>query len=77
MTARRATVRRPGAAEDFAAMLEIGVDPGEAFFAIGASYEALRRQLQSRDRDDLVEKLKAWKAEDVQRLKHAQGRSWW
>lgn len=76
MSATRTTLR-PGAAEDFEAMLEIGVDAGEAFFAIGASYEALRLQLKRRQRLDLVEKLREWRERDTARLRHAQGRSWW
>lgn len=70
-------ILRATGADDFAAMLEIGVDPGEAFFAIGVSYEALRKQLLRRGRDDLVGVLRDWKAQDAERVKHAQGRSWW
>ena len=55
-------------------MLEIGVDPGEAFFAIGASYDALRLQLKRRNKTAALEKLKQWREKDVERVAHATGR---
>lgn len=68
---------QPNAWEDFEAMLEIGVDVGEAFFAVGAKYDTLDKQLRRRGRTDLMAKLQEWKAQDTARLKHAQGRSFW
>lgn len=70
------TTRRSHASEEFEDMLAIGIDAGEAFFAIGVSYEALRLQLKRREKLELAEKLKQWKAQDAERLKHAQGRGW-
>lgn len=64
------------AAENFEALLEV-TDVGEAFWAMGKSYEALRLALKRKNRPDLIEKLAEWKKQDTARLKHAQGRSWW
>lgn len=57
-------------------MLEIGVDPGEAFFAIGASYDALRLQLKRKNKTAALEKLKQWREKDVERVARATGRHW-
>lgn len=67
---------QPHAGEDFEEMLDIGIGAGEAFFAIGISYDALRLQLKRKGRLAALEKLKQWREQDVERVKHAQGR-WW
>lgn len=73
-----APVRRlqPNAWRDFEAMLEIGVDVGEAFFALGVKYKTLQRQLQRHNQRVLLAKLMAWKQEDMKRVAHATGRHW-
>ena len=73
-----APVRRiqPNAWRDFEAMLEIGIDVGEAFFALGVKYKTLQRQLQRHEQTILLEKLQAWKQEDAERLARAQGKRW-
>jgi len=74
MSAQRAGER---AVAVFAEIIEVTDDAGEAFWAIGKSYDALMRSFARHNRPDLAEKLREWKRRDTERLKHAQGRSWW
>lgn len=69
--------RQMNAADDVDAMVEIGIPDDEIFWAIGGNYPALRLQFKRRGRDDLVERLRVWRERDIERLKRAQGKSWW
>lgn len=51
-------------------------DPGEAFYTIGKSYDALRKNLMRANRLDLVLTLTEWKKQDTERLRFALGRQW-
>lgn len=71
------TERQMNATEHVDDLLEIGLPDDEVFWAVGGNYAALRLQFKRRGRMDLVERLRVWRERDIERLKRAQGKSWW
>lgn len=62
--------------EGFVDVLDLTGDPRDALDAVGRDYESMRRTLRRAGREDLVEKLAEWKAQDAKRLRFALGRQW-
>lgn len=61
-------------AEELDSLLGYGFDVGDALMAIGKSYGAVLKSIERLGRRDLDAKLREWKREDANRLRHAQGK---
>lgn len=57
-------------------LLPLGVDVGDVLLMLGMQYRSALRSLRRSGRNDLAEKLLAWKEQDAERLKRALGRVW-
>lgn len=57
-------------------LIALDVEPGEVLLMYGISYDAALRSLRRAGRQDLIEKLRAWRREDTDRLLRALGIRW-
>ena len=60
----------------FEDVLEVTSDFHAALAAVGRDYESMKRTLTRAKRDDLVERLKAWRIRDNESVRFALGRQW-